>query len=64
MGNTEIKLSFTLDEVNRILGALGERPFVQVTDLITKIQRQALPQVPNQTEAAVQTPAMVADELV
>ena len=59
MGNTEIKLSLTVDEVNRVLGALGERPFVQVVDLIEKIRKQAQPQVPEQS-----TEPIVVNELV
>jgi hypothetical protein len=55
---SDIKLTLTVDEVNRVLGALGERPFVQVIDLITKVRTQAQPQVPEQKTD------MVADELV
>jgi hypothetical protein len=55
---SDIKLTLTVDEVNRVLGALGERPFVQVIDLITKVRTQAQPQVPEQKAD------MVADELV
>ena len=59
MGSTEIKLTLTLDEVNGVLGALGDKPFAQVVDLIGKIREQALPQVPEQKQAD-----MVAAELV
>jgi hypothetical protein len=55
---SDIKLTLTVDEVNRVLGALGDRPFVQVVDLITKVRTQAQPQVPEQKTD------MVADELV
>jgi hypothetical protein len=55
---SDIKLTLTVDEVNRVLGALGDRPFVQVVDLITKVRTQAQPQVPEQKAD------MVADELV
>jgi hypothetical protein len=54
----DIKLTLTVDEVNRVLGALGDKPFVQVADLIEKIRTQAQPQVPEQKAD------MVADELV
>ena len=54
----DIKLTLTVDEVNRVLGALGERPFVQVVDLITNIRNQATSQVPEPKTN------MVADELV
>lgn len=59
MGNTEIKLTLTVDETNVILGALGDKPFVQVAELIKKIRDQAQPQVPNPSQANA-----VADELV
>jgi hypothetical protein len=55
---SDIKLTLTVDEVNRVLSALGDKPFVQVADLITKVRTQAQPQVPEQK------PDMVADELV
>jgi len=55
MGNTEIKLSFTLDEVNRILGILGDKPFVQVADLISKISDQAQGQLPEQPQSDIVT---------
>ena len=55
---SDIKLTLTVDEVNRVLGALGDRPFVQVVDLITKVRIQAQPQIPEQKAD------MVADELV
>jgi hypothetical protein len=40
-----IELKLDLNEVNGILNALGNMPFVQVKDLIAKIQAQAQPQV-------------------
>jgi len=40
-----IKLELELAEVNGILNALGQMPFVQVQALIAKIQGQAAPQV-------------------
>jgi hypothetical protein len=55
---SDIKLTLTVDEVNRVLGALGDRPFVQVVDLITKVRTQAQPQIPEQKAD------MAADELV
>jgi hypothetical protein len=54
---SDIKLTLTVDEVNRVLGALGDKPFVQVVDLITKVREQATSQVPKQEN-------IVADELV
>lgn len=43
-----IKLDLEIAEVNGILNALGNMPFIQVQALIAKIQGQAAPQV--QTE--------------
>jgi len=40
-----IKLELELAEVNGILNALGQMPFVQVQALIAKIQSQAQSQV-------------------
>ena len=47
----EIKLTLTLDEVNGILAALGELPTkTNAMFLIQKIQAQAQPQLPKETE--------------
>lgn len=46
MGNSEIKLVLTVDQVNGILQALGNMPYVQAVDLIAAIRGQATPQVP------------------
>lgn len=43
----EINLSFQLEEVNLILTALGNLPFIQVNELIAKIQTQATSQLTN-----------------
>ena len=40
-----IELKLELAEVNNVLNALGNMPFIQVKDLIAKIQAQAQPQV-------------------
>lgn len=40
-----IKLELDVNEVNGVLNALGQMPFVQVQALIAKIQGQAAPQV-------------------
>lgn len=41
----ELKLTFTLEEVNLLLDALGSQPFKQVHQLINKIQTQATSQL-------------------
>ncbi len=43
-----IKLELEIAEVNGVLQALGQMPFVQVQALIMKIQGQAAPQVNEQ----------------
>jgi hypothetical protein len=50
--NTSISLVLTIAEVNGVLNALGQMPFVQVQALIMKIQGQAAPQVEQKTEKA------------
>lgn len=45
-----IELNFEINEVNVILGALGQMPYAQVKDLIENIQRQAIPQVQQATQ--------------
>jgi len=45
-----IKLELEVAEVNGILNALGQMPFVQVQALIAKIQGQAAPQVEQKVE--------------
>tara|TARA_R110000868_G_scaffold70430_1_gene206923 strand:- start:14836 stop:14982 length:147 start_codon:yes stop_codon:yes gene_type:complete len=46
-----LKLELEIAEVNAILNALGNMPFIQVQALIAKIQGQAAPQVePVKTE--------------
>ena len=59
MGKTEIKLVLTLDETNVVLSALGDKPFIQVAELIGKVREQAQPQVPDENK-----PSGVVDELV
>ena len=41
-----IKLEFSIDEVNQIMAALGNMPYVQVAALVDKIKSQAVPQLP------------------
>ena len=47
-----ITLELEVAEVNGVLNALGQMPFVQVQGLIMKIQGQAAPQVEQKTEKA------------
>lgn len=41
----EINLLLKVEEVNLVLSALGNLPFIQVHELIGKIQTQATPQL-------------------
>ena len=45
-----IKLELEVNEVNGVLNALGQMPFVQVQALITKSQGQAAPQVKEKSD--------------
>jgi hypothetical protein len=41
----QIDLKLSLDDVNTILEALGQMPYIRVYQLIAKLQQQAEPQV-------------------
>lgn len=45
-----IDLNLFLEEVNLILGSLGNLPFNQVSGLIEKIKAQAIPQLPQEPQ--------------
>lgn len=52
MANESIKLDLSLEEVNAVLGGLGELPAKASMGVIQKIQQQAGPQVtPEPAEA-------------
>lgn len=58
MANESIKLDLSLQEINMILGGLGELPAKTSMGVITKIQQQAGPQVmPEPVEAEEHTPS-------
>ena len=40
-----MKLELTIQEINVIMQALGNAPYVQVADLVNKIREQVQPQV-------------------
>jgi hypothetical protein len=57
-----VTLSLTVDEVNYILGALGQRPFAEVQQLIFKIKQDAESQlIPAPAPAAEPEAAAVPD---
>ncbi len=41
----QISINLTIEEVNKILESLGQRPYIEVFQLINKIQAQAEAQV-------------------
>ena len=41
----EIKLSLTIEELNGVMQALGNMPYVQAAPLVDKIRAQAQPQL-------------------
>lgn len=47
-----VTLQLEINEVNGVLTALGQMPFVQVQALIAKIQSQAAPQVQSEIPEA------------
>ena len=54
MNANEIKVNFTLEQVNAVLGRLGQLPYAQVADLIEAIRSivepQVAAQIPQETE--------------
>lgn len=52
-----LTLQLSIEEVNKILTALGKQPFVEVHELITKIQNQSVPQLQQLQEQREAKPA-------
>ena len=52
MANESIKLDLSLEEINMVLGGLGELPAKASMGVITKIQQQASPQVESEPQPA------------
>lgn len=46
----DITLTLTLNEVNLIMSALGNAPYVQVAELISKVKQQAQSQLEKKDE--------------
>ena len=46
MNANEIKVTFTLEQVNALLGRLGQLPYAQVADLVEGIRSIVVPQIP------------------
>lgn len=45
-----IELRLETNDINRVLAAIGQLPYVQVADLIEKIRVQVVPQLQNQPQ--------------
>jgi hypothetical protein len=41
----KIELKLTIDEINKIMSALGQLPYIQVFELIASIQQQVTEQI-------------------
>ncbi|MBS3770378.1 MAG: hypothetical protein V5A47_11495 [Bacteroidales bacterium] len=54
MDDKEVSLKLNIEEVNKIMTALGNLPYVQVYELINKIQQQVSGQV-NQNQENITT---------
>ena len=54
----DIKLNLTLDEINYILNALSSRPYIEVAELIAKIQTEGERQIA-QSNYVAETPNSV-----
>ena len=46
MNEKEIKITFTLEQVNAVLQRLGQLPYAHVADLVEGIKAIATPQIP------------------
>jgi hypothetical protein len=50
MNEKEIKITFTLEQVNAVLQRLGQLPYAQVADLVEGIKAIATSQIPASEE--------------
>jgi hypothetical protein len=57
----QIKLELSVDQVNTILQALGNEPFVRVHELINTIQQQAQQQLQNGESVSAEKPQSTED---
>lgn len=57
-----INLTFTLDEMNGLLTALGQLPYVQSANYITMIHNQAVPQIKAYNEKLAAEQATIIEE--
>jgi hypothetical protein len=50
LNKTSVKIELSLIEINGILQALGNMPYVQVVALIDKIKQQVTPQIQSEPD--------------
>ena len=55
MNEKEIKITFTLEQVNAVLQRLGQLPYAQVADLVEGIKAIATSQIPAAEEQSEET---------
>ena len=53
----ELHFKFSVEEVNAILNALGQRPYAEVQTLVTKIKGDGEAQIAAAASAPVEAPA-------
>jgi len=57
----ELNFKFSVEEVNAILNALGQRPYAEVQTLVAKIKADGEAQIAAQTPIVAVDPAPVAE---
>lgn len=62
MDSLEIELKLTVAQINAILANLAKGPYAEVSDVITQIRAQALPQV-NAASKSQPDPAPDSDQV-
>jgi hypothetical protein len=58
-----IKLNLTLEEINTVLESLGHMPYIRVFQLISKLQQQTAPQLPENQVAFEHASQLIDKEL-
>ncbi len=51
----KLHFEFTVEEANKVIGALAQMPYGSVAELIANIQKQAQSQMSNQQEVNLKT---------
>ncbi len=61
---SDITLQLTVEETNLILDALGQKPFVEVYNLISKVQTQASQQLQAEDQSMPEAPIASAQRVL